>query len=201
MTLYGLSVELKRVWKAISKDLLRGTFFYVPKHFAKYHYDSLSVFSQRELYGEKVIANLPNAVGEMRAAGNCYATGNNTACVFHLMRAVEYGLRAVFKKLKIKFPVNPKRPKDKRPIEEREWGEISGAIEAEVKKLELKKKTRIRDEKIELLRGVNNQFKYFKNKWRNNVMHTKESYEVEDATKTMRQVQDFMEHLADYIKE
>jgi len=196
LTLDRLSWELEGVRNAIYYDLNERLFLYVPAQFAKYHYDSLSVYGKRELYGKEVVENFPNAVKEMRAAGNCYATGNNTACVFHLMRATEYGLRAVFKRYKVTYSRKPKTP-----VEFLQWGEIISAIQGKIDGLEKTKKTKRRDDDIEFLRGVAVQFKYFKDKWRNNVMHSREFYEVEDATKTMRQVQDFMEHLAARVKE
>lgn len=196
LTLGELQWEVEDAANCMAKDLFERQFFYMPPHFAKYHYNSLSVFSQRELYGKEVIANFPNAIEEMRAAGNCYATDSYTACVFHLMRAAEYGLRAVFKRFRIKYSKKPKVP-----VEFLQWGDIISAIQDKIDEKEKTKKTKRRDEDIEFLRGVVAQFKYFKNKWRNNVMHSRESYELEDATKTMRQVGDFMEHLATRVKE
>ena len=40
---------------------------------------------------------------ELEAAGRCHAYGQNTACVFHLMRVVDYGLRLVARSLGIVY--------------------------------------------------------------------------------------------------
>lgn len=58
------------------------------------------------MFGEKVSLNFPSALEDIKEVGNCYATDRNTACVFHCMRVVEYGLRALAKRLRVKLPKN-----------------------------------------------------------------------------------------------
>jgi len=43
------------------------------------------------------------ALPEMLKAGRCYAYDEDTACVFHLMRAIDFGLRVVAKSLGISY--------------------------------------------------------------------------------------------------
>jgi hypothetical protein len=78
--------ELRELDLALMKDFGDYQFFYLPTENAKY-------FRQGNLFGVK--DEFPEANKEIILAGNCYATGNYTACVFHLMRAVEIGAKAM----------------------------------------------------------------------------------------------------------
>ena len=55
----------------------------------------ISYLDKDRLFGDEVWHGFPSARADIREAGNCLATGCNTAAVFHLMRAVEWGLRAL----------------------------------------------------------------------------------------------------------
>jgi hypothetical protein len=57
---------------------------------------------------------------ELESAGRCYAYDEDTACVFHLMRAVDYGLRLVAKSLGVDFDA-------------RSWDGIGKAIEKKMR--------------------------------------------------------------------
>jgi hypothetical protein len=57
--------------------------------------DLEAYIDQDALLGDAVTAKFPDAVVEIRNAGNCLAVGCSTAAVFHLMRVVEFGLRAL----------------------------------------------------------------------------------------------------------
>ena len=50
------------------------------------------------IFGNNFMNEFPEAAGiEAREAGNCFAAGRWTACVFHSMRVAEYGLRKLAK--------------------------------------------------------------------------------------------------------
>ncbi len=50
-------------------------------------------YEEPEKYiGQEVSKAFPTAARELTDASKCYATGRDTACVFHLMRALELGL-------------------------------------------------------------------------------------------------------------
>ena len=51
------------------------------------------------IFGTAVADKFPNQVGDMFEAGNCYALGRYTACVFHLMRLMEVAVQAFGSKL------------------------------------------------------------------------------------------------------
>lgn len=188
-TLQHLYFQLEELHKDLQRVLAENKFMMIPAGEAGY-YDNPALF------GSEVAAKFPNANKEIMEAGNCYATGSYTASVFHLMRAVEHGVRALIVTFKIKFKRRPKNG-----VELKQWGEILVAIHDKITEIEKRKKTRPRDEQLEFLRDAAAQFKYFKDKWRNYVMHTRASYEVSDARKTLHYVEEFMKHLATRIAE
>ena len=56
-------------------------------------------FGEPKPFGAEVYEAFAPARRDISGAGSCYATDNPTACVFHCMRAAEYGLRALAKRL------------------------------------------------------------------------------------------------------
>ncbi len=183
-TLEQLRVELDRLVEVIAGTLSHNKFMMVPENKAEY-------YGQPKLFGFAVAERFPKANKEITEAGNCYATGNNTACVFHLMRVLEYGLRALAKKLKVRLP---------RPTEFEEWGKILGGIEKEIDKIEKLPKTRRRQADLEFYHGAAAQFRHFKNAWRNHVMHTQGDYDEYQAMSVMVHVREFTQHLATRLK-
>src|SRR5439155_6631659 len=51
------------------------------------------------LFGEQVTTAFPSVAFDVEEAGNCYAFARPTACVFHLMRVMETGLKALGRSL------------------------------------------------------------------------------------------------------
>jgi hypothetical protein len=180
LTLQRLAWELDELWQAIKRDLFARTFIHIPPGADEY-------LNREALFGPLVNEKFPKAVDDIREAGSCYATGNYTASVFHLMRAVEYGLRALAKKLKVKLP---------KPVDLTEWGGLLAAIEVEIKKIELSPRTHKRDRDLEFFHGAAAQFRHFKNAWRNHVMHTRSMYDERQAMSVMAHVREFMQHIA-----
>jgi hypothetical protein len=72
-------------------------------------------------FGAAVENTFPQATKEIREAGRCLALGLNTASVFHLMRAVEYALRALL--------VAAGETGPNIPLEYQEWGRLITTLE------------------------------------------------------------------------
>lgn len=51
------------------------------------------------LQDSQIFTNFPKAFNEILSAGRCYAYGETTASVFHLMRVIDSGLRLVYQSL------------------------------------------------------------------------------------------------------
>jgi hypothetical protein len=189
-TLNTLTFQLQELDRAIRRDLFERTFMYLPR-------DKQEYFDKRELFGGAVRQRFPKAADDIKEAGNCYATGNHTACVFHLMRVLEHGLRALAKRLQVSF-------KNKKgatvPLDLQEWGAIIGNIETKIAEKKNLPKGKQKSEELEFFSQAANEFRYFKDAWRNHVMHTRTTYDEHDAAKVMEHVRSFMQHIATKLK-
>jgi hypothetical protein len=83
-----VAAELKHIRAAMTIEC--GDTFFV-----RIASDRKSYFEQEHLFGPEVDIAFPGAASDIRDAGDCLAVENNTAAVFHLMRVVEHGLRAL----------------------------------------------------------------------------------------------------------
>jgi len=150
------------------------------------------------LFGEKVLLAFPSAKNEIQAAGDCLAVDLNTAAVFHLMRAAEFGMRALAVHLKVKLKG--------KPIEHGGWNEIIEQIE---KKVELRRKrydeSRKKNKKelefLKFCRIMADELYKFKEFDRNNTMHSIRSYNESEAKGVFDRVKEFMQRLSKEVSE
>lgn len=135
-----------------------------------------------DLFGEQIAKAFPSAEQDIKHAGICFAFEEWTASVFHSMRVLEIGLSVLAKELGV-------------PYEHRNWENIINDIEVEIKKIS---KTTHGDEwktKEQFYSEVALQFRYFKNAWRNHVMHVRDTYDEQRAITIFEHVKEFMTHL------
>ena len=149
-------------------------------------------FQNKELFGAKVNSNFSSAAKDIKDAGNCYANSNYTASVFHLMRTLEIALHVLAKSLNITFPA---------AIELGNWKNRIDKIDAAIKALEQLPKSAQKSEDLQFYSEAAKEFRYFKDAWRNHVAHSRQDYDVHDASKIMEHVKDFMQHLATRLQE
>jgi hypothetical protein len=131
---------------------------------------------------------------DISAALDCFAFGDFNACIFHLMRIAETGLRALARERAVSFP-------DK-PIEWAEWQNLidkisaGGKVAATAQPMGQK-----RDAARDFYSGAVHHFEGFKDKYRNAVMHMRRNYDELDALRSVNQVRDFMNGLSTKIGE
>jgi hypothetical protein len=183
-TLNVIRWELARLREAALTDLRERTFLRLDDSEDAY-------YEKAELFGRLVGQKFPTAKYDISEAGNCYATGRYTACVFHLMRVAEHGLRRLAKSLKVPFP---------QTLETKEWAALIGDIENEIQGIIQKPKSLKRTKELEFYNSIAAQFRYFKDGWRNHVMHTRANYDKAQASILMVHVSEFMQHLATRIR-
>jgi hypothetical protein len=145
-------------------------FYYVPARSVGY-YDK-SQFSAR------VYKKFPGAVIDMQEAGKCFALGRNMACVIHLMRVLEVGLKKIHRKCKVK-KVNPN------------WDVMLTDLGKYVDNLPRPK----RREQIKL-RSVLVWLAAVKDAWRNKTMHVERDYSEIEAKVIFGAVVQFMDALS-----
>lgn len=88
--------EVAILKKRIDDELKNREFFAFDANHTDY-------FDRKNLFGEEVATAFPLAIVNVEEAGKCLALDRATACVFHLMRVMESGLRATAKPLHIPY--------------------------------------------------------------------------------------------------
>jgi hypothetical protein len=173
----------------ILKELRDRKFMFIPIEESKY-------YDQEALFGQEIQSRFPQANAEISAAGNCYATGNYTACVFHLMRAVEIGARCMVTRLGVHAHLNGQ------PLELCDWGTLIAALQKGVDTLATGTRTDMRKKKrFEFYNHAVGSFRNFKDAWRNHVSHTREMYQPGKTKDIMDNTRQFMTHLAEQLRE
>ncbi|MEA2172907.1 MAG: hypothetical protein QOD00_499 [Blastocatellia bacterium] len=179
----------EEVERVISLELIKSSFFWIPKDDADY-------FQKDDLFGVK--EKFPEANKEIVEAGNCYATGSYTACVFHLMRAVEVGSRKLVSALNAGKYLDPPN----RPVELCTWDDLLKALDKGVAdKAVGTRNDAAKKATYEFYHHAVAQFRNFKDAWRNNVSHKRETYKQGKAKDIMDNTRQFMQHLASRLGE
>ena len=157
------------------EDQLKGRYFlFISPSLVQY-------YEQKQLFGQEVANAFPKAIDDIEGAGKCLAVGQGTACVMHLMRVMEVGLKALAKSLKIDYAPS--------------WDGYLNKIQS---KIDTKRKTKgvkwKRDEKF--YRDVSGDLVSVKHAWRNPSMHVDRRYSTEEAEEIFKTVKAFMCKLA-----
>jgi hypothetical protein len=146
------------------------------------------------LFGDAVRDAFPSASHDIQEAGNCLAVGCGTATVFHLMRAAEYALRALANDRDVKIPKDV-------PIDLATWEDLLRQLEITETAIQQNTRTAAREAQYRFYHGAMMELRAFKNKFRNAVMHTRDSYDPDEALSAFNHVRDFMVILAEKISE
>lgn len=137
------------------------------------------------LFGQEVEVAFPSSSYDISEAGKCRALGRWTACVMHLMRALEPSLLSLQAAVSV-------------DVEKEQWGQIIDQIEAKIR--QINKATHSKhDEKW--FSEAASHFRVMKNGWRNYAQHLHERYDEERAVTIYDSVRAFMRHLASRLAE
>ena len=139
------------------------------------------------IFGSEVNAKFPKeGAFEIDEAAKCLGLARPTASVFHLMRTMEVGIKALSRCLNISDPIKPL---------ERNWGKMLEKIRDEIKRRWPNTADRVHgdgqffESLYGLLEGV-------KNPWRNATMHVENKYTDDEAEHIFFAVRAFMRKLA-----
>jgi hypothetical protein len=181
------TIALGELQGHILREIARHLFMQIPHDKAKY-------WEQKKLFGNKVYKNFRSTREDIIEAGNCYAAGRNTACVFHCMRVLEKGLHALVHELNNTFQTNIVFSKG---VEHTNWGNIIDKIESEIREL-LKptRQPRLTQNDLQFYSEAAKEFVYFKNAWRDDVSHSRSAYGEGTAKDVLEHVRAFMQHLS-----
>jgi hypothetical protein len=180
--------DLAAFRKTIEMELQKRRFVYVSAEKSKY-------FAKEQIFGVEVYDAFPSARTDLAQAGDCLAISLPTACVFHLMRAAEHGLRQLARKMKVTLTHTGKSC----PVEFADWEKIIAAIRdkiTEARKLSAGPK---RQEKLEAYSNAADHCEYMRDIWRNNLAHARREYIDTEAVAAYDRVRDFMIFLAKHL--
>ena len=196
---YGqVKSDIANLGKVVKTELDTLRFFFVPPERAVY-YSVPAGASGIDWLGEPtdglgegldkvrdVVKKFPSAEEEFREAGNCFAFERYTACVFHLMRVLEYGLASMASALGV-TTTNPN------------WHQILTACENQIKTLSAHDPNWKQNEQFYNAAAL--EFRHFQRALRNHVAHARENYLHDEARTVLDHVASFMRHLATRLGE
>jgi hypothetical protein len=161
------------VYNTVQCEAKTKLFLYVPG-------DKAQLYNLQQPFGPEVFAHFFPANDDISEASTCLALDRGTACVMHLSRVAEVGLKALAAELQMK-PQN-------------DWGRYLAEINNE---LELRYKTAgARSEEEQFFAEAALTFDQMRRAWRNPSMHVDRSYSPERAQEILEAVRSFIKHLA-----
>jgi hypothetical protein len=145
--------------------------------------DEVRFYDKPSLFGEKVAAKFPKAIEDIKNAGNCIALQQPTACVFHLMRAMEIAVRRLSQRLGV--TITPQTT----------WRQMTGNMDTKVKALP--DTTEAQKDKKNDWEAARANLHQVGSVWRNNTMHPAASYSRPQAREIFDACRVFMTALCD----
>ena len=151
--------------------------------------DHVDLLSESPLFGGKVDESFPSAQYDISEAGRCLALRRSTACVVHLMRALECGLSSLASELGISLKTE-------------NWNTILNDIENEIRSRNKTTHGEVWKNKDEpFFAEAATHFRFIKNAWRNHAAHGRVKYTDEEAQEIYDSVRSFMRHLSERLSE
>ncbi len=176
-----ISEAVEYLSASFQQELSRTFFAYIDPDKAKY-IQSVEDAIRNPPYGQDAAQAFPYSLRDMEMAGSCFACGFNDACVFHLMRVLEKSLgalAAVFNE----------------PFQHQNWHNVIQRLQSQITKIDPSFASDWKT-KQQFYSEAACEFMFFKDAWRNHVMHGREEYDTERTTNIYNHVCVFMKLLA-----
>lgn len=170
--------NLEFIRNAILIGLNRRKFFEPEPSYLRY-------FENPKLFGDAVFAAFPSATDDITEAGTCLAFERATACVMHLMRAIEVALKALAASVGVG--------------NQSDWGAYIREIYKELERRVKAAGARSPDHQFYAEAAA--QIDNVKRAWRNPSMHVDKSYSQPRAEEILLATKSLMSHLALRISE
>lgn len=180
----GLEIieAFKNIESRIGDELSLIYLFVIDKKYAAFLDEKANPF------GDAVAAKFPSSSYEITEAGKCLALRRSTACVAHLMRALEPALNGLATALNV-------------PFAHSNWQNILDQIEKEIKKRAAAPHAATWKDDEQFYSEAAVHFRILKDAWRNHTMHLRDRYDEERAETIFQSVRGFMQHLAIRLSE
>lgn len=180
-----LEIRAKELKSMIFDEMKQQKFFWMPLTRSEWYEKG-----GRMILGDECVNRFTNSgiENEMDRAAKCFAFGQHTACVFHLMRISEAGVRALAKAVGYDWEQSPN------------WGKFYRQYDAQLA-TNPTKHTEPWLSHAEFLESVGGNLRAVKDAWRNNTMHLEKTYDEEQAKHLLAVVPSFMKQLASQVDE
>ena len=151
--------------------------------------DRVDLLSDEPLFGDEVDGAFPSAQYDIAEAGRCLALSRSTACVGHLMRALEVVLASLANALGLSLTTD-------------NWNTILNDIEKEIRsRTKATHGPAWKDRDEPFFAGAATHFRLVKNAWRNHAAHGRVKYTEQEAEDIYGSVRAFMRHLSERLSE
>lgn len=140
------------------------------------------------LFGVEVADSFPSANYEIEEAGKCLALRCSTACVAHLMRALEPPLACLARELGF-------------TLGHQNWHNVLDQVEKEIKARGCAPRNENWKMDEQFFSEAAAHFRLLKDAWRNHTMHLRDRYDEDRAETIFLHVKVFMRHLAKRLSE
>lgn len=170
--------DFKDLRSRIEDQLKSRLFLFVEPSRAKY-------YRQPQLFGAELNDNFPGAIDDIEDAGSCLSLNQGTACVMHLMRVMEVGLKSLAKELKIPYAPS--------------WESYLTQIEKNIAAKHATKSTKWKKNE-KFYRDISGDLMTIKQAWRNPTMHIDRRYNQEEAEQIFNAVKTLMQRMAAKLK-
>jgi hypothetical protein len=174
---FSIAQAIMQLLARLQDELDQQFFFHLNQQDVRY-------FGKDDLFGHAIARKFKSAAADIKEAGNCLALQRPTACVFHLMRAMEVAVRQLARRPHMSITITPKTT----------WRMITGAMDKKIAKMpDATTREKNKKENWEEARA---NLHHVGSVWRNKTMHPAKSYDQEQAFNVFKAVSVFMSGLA-----
>ena len=170
-----ISTSLEELRERIEEELEDRALYYLDLPAAELLDRGASVF------GSDVTNKFPESLADLGEATQCLGLSRNTACVFHLMRAMEHALYVIGKRFSATIT-----DKNNKLLT---WGKILNNVNDKVQEMPHGEDRDNWSSILALLYHV-------KDCWRNSTMHPRDTYSSQEAHEVFMAVKSFLNRLA-----
>ena len=181
--------HLETIRSMVGKELESRKFLYIP--------EADDAFLEKDqLFGTGVYDVFPDARADLTSAGTAFAMELYTACVFHLMRVAEHGLRKLARHMKVKITHRTPLKTTLVQLEYADWGTVVTEIKKKITATRLLPRGPKKQRQLETYSNAADHCEYIRDIWRNTASHTREPYIKAEAVLAMDRIRDFMQFLS-----
>lgn len=181
----ALARELNGLSAQMVQALSKRQFAYIPPPNDRY-------FEREKLFGDDVFNAFEDARADIKDAGNAFSVSLYTACIFHLMRVAERGLRRLARNLRVTI----KHTNALIPLEYGEWEKVITGINMKIESARALPRGPKRQRILELYSDAGQHCLFMRDIWRNTISHARKGYTHNEASSAIERVRDFMQFLA-----